>query len=86
MFSVQSMEVITTKSDKGGSIWKLETDSGPKSLKLLHRRPTRSMFSLGAQEYLVDVQKARVPPIVKTKDGENYIEAGGQVMVCCRMD
>ena len=76
MFSVQSMEVITTKPDKGGSIWKLETDSGPKSLKLLHRRPTRSMFSLGAQEYLVDVQKARVPPIVKTKDGENYIEAG----------
>ena len=76
MFSVQSMQGVTTKPDKGGSIWKIETNSGPKSLKLLHRRPTRSMFSLGAQEYLVDVKKARVPPIVKTKDGENYVEAG----------
>lgn len=76
--SVKSMTCITTKSDKGGAIWKLETDAGPKSLKLLHRRPTRSMFSLGAQEYLVDVQKANVPPLVKTKDGENYVVMGGK--------
>lgn len=78
-FSVQSMEVVTTKPDKGGSIWKLQTDSGPKSLKLLHRTPARSMFSLGAQNYLVDVQKARVPAIVKTKDGEDFIEAGDKL-------
>lgn len=78
-FSVQSIQVVTTKPDKGGSIWKLETSSGPKSLKLLHRRPTRSMFSLGAQEYLVNVKEARVPPIVKTKDGNNYVEAGGKL-------
>lgn len=74
--SVKSMEIITTKSDKGGAIWKLETSSGPKSLKLLHRRPTRSMFSLGAQEYLVKEKKARVPGLIKTKDGKNYVEAG----------
>lgn len=78
-FSVKSMVVVTTKSDKGGAIWKLETSAGPKSFKLLHRRPTRSLFSLGAQEYLVDVQKAKVPPIVKTKDGQNYVEAGGKL-------
>jgi CotS family spore coat protein len=77
--SVRSIQIVTTKPDKGGAIWKLETNSGPKSLKLLHRRPTRSLFSLGAQEYLVDVQKARVPPIVKTKDGSNYVEAGGKL-------
>ena len=82
-FSIQSMQVITTKSDKGGAIWKIETSSGPKSLKLLHRRPARSLFSLGAQEYLVEVQGARVPAIIKTKDGNNYVEAGGKVMVCC---
>ena len=76
--SVKSMTCITTKSDKGGAIWKLETDAGPKSLKLLHRRPTRSMFSLGAQEYLVNVQKANVPPLVKTKDGEDYLVMGGK--------
>ncbi|MCM3652576.1 CotS family spore coat protein [Metabacillus litoralis] len=78
-FSVQSIQVITTKADKGGLIWKLETSAGPKSLKILHRRPTRSLFSLGAQEYLVDVKEARVPPIVKTKDGHNYVEAGGKL-------
>ena len=78
-FSIQSMQVITTKSDKGGAIWKIETSSGPKSLKLLHRRPTRSLFSLGAQEYLVEVQGARVPAIIKTKDGNNYVEAGGKL-------
>jgi CotS family spore coat protein len=76
---VSKMEVITTKADKGGLIWKIETDKGPKSLKLLHRRPTRSLFSLGAQEYFVDVKKARVPPIVKTKDGMNYVEAGNKL-------
>jgi len=78
-FKVYSMFVVTTKSDKGGAIWKLETSAGPKSLKLLHRRPSRSIFSLGAQEYLVEVQKASVPPIIKTKDGENFVEAGGKL-------
>lgn len=78
-FSVNSMQVVTTKSDKGGSIWKLETSQGPKSLKLLHRQPARSLFSLGAQEYLVNEQKANVPPIIKTKDGQNFVEAGGKL-------
>ncbi|WP_338470759.1 CotS family spore coat protein [Niallia sp. XMNu-256] len=78
-FSWQSMEVMATKPFKGGVIWRVETSAGPKSLKLLHRRPARSLFSLGAQEYLVDVQKAKVPPIVKTKDGQNYVEAGGKL-------
>ncbi|NUK30407.1 CotS family spore coat protein [Parageobacillus sp. VR-IP] len=78
-FSVKSIQVVATKHEKGGAIWKIETNKGPKSLKLLHRRPTRSLFSLGAQEYLVDVKHARVPPIVKTKDGTNYVEAGGKL-------
>lgn len=77
--SVKSMQVVTTKPDKGGSIWRMETDKGPKSLKLLHRRPSRSLFSLGAQEYLVGIKQARVPPIYKTKSGENYVEAGGKL-------
>lgn len=76
---VKSMDIVTTKADKGGAIWKIETDQGPFGFKLLHRRPTRSLFSLGAQEYLVDDKGARVPPIFKTKDGENYVEAGGKL-------
>lgn len=78
-FSVKNIQVVTTKADKGGSIWKLETNKGTKSLKLLHRRPSRSLFCLGAQEYLVHVQKARVPEIIKTKDGNNFVEAGGKL-------
>ena len=76
---VNSMQVVTTKPDKGGAIWKIETNAGPKSFKLLHRRPTRSMFSLGAQKYLVEVQEARVPAIIRTKNDEEYVEAGGKL-------
>lgn len=78
-FKVNSMEVITTKADKGGLIWKINTTKGPKSLKILHRRPTRSLFSIGAQEYLVNVKKARIPAIVKTKTGANTVEMGGKI-------
>ncbi|WP_036833912.1 CotS family spore coat protein [Pontibacillus litoralis] len=76
---VHQIEIVTTKPDKGGAIWKIETNQGPMSFKLLHRRPTRSMFSLGAQEYVVDVKQARVPPIIQTKDGKNFVEAGGKL-------
>ncbi len=77
--NVSHMEVITTKADKGGLIWKIDTDKGPMSLKILHRRPTRSLFSLGAQEYLVVEKNAKVPPIIKTKTGENFVEMGGKL-------
>lgn len=75
---IKNMVCVTTKADKGGAIWKLETDRGPKSLKLLHRRPERSLFSLAAQEYLV-AAKARVPEIIPTKSGAKYVEAGGKL-------
>ncbi|WP_034741497.1 CotS family spore coat protein [Halalkalibacter wakoensis] len=77
--TVRSYVVMATKADKGGLIWKIETDKGPFSLKVLHRRPTRSLFSLGAQAYLVEEKKARVPPIYKTKTGEDFVEAGGKL-------
>ncbi|MCP3029434.1 CotS family spore coat protein [Halobacillus sp. A5] len=77
--SVKDRTLIATKDEQGGAIWKINTDKGPFSLKLLHRRPTKSKFSLGAQEYLVEVRKARVPAIFKTKQGENYVERGGKL-------
>ncbi len=45
-FKVTQMEVITTKADKGGFIWKIETDEGPKSLKILHRRRREAYLAL----------------------------------------
>ncbi|RKL65691.1 spore coat protein CotS [Salipaludibacillus neizhouensis] len=78
-FKVNQMEVMATKEEKGGLIWKIETDQGPKSLKILHRRPIRSLFSIGAQEYLRKIKKARVPSIVKTNTGENTVEMGGKI-------
>ncbi|GAE36508.1 CotS family spore coat protein [Halalkalibacter akibai] len=77
--NVTNRTVVATKADKGGLIWKIETNKGPFSLKVLHRRPTRSLFSLGAQQYLVEEKDARVPPIFKTKSGENFIEMGGKL-------
>ncbi|MBD0381556.1 CotS family spore coat protein [Paenibacillus sedimenti] len=77
---VQSKTLITTKPDKGGAIWKLATDKGPRSLKLLHRLPSRSHFSIGAQDYLVK-KGARVPALVRTKDNKLYVEAGGKAWI-----
>ncbi|WP_096199108.1 CotS family spore coat protein [Bacillus sp. FJAT-45350] len=77
--TVSDMEVINVKSHKGGAIWRIDTDKGPRSLKLLHRRPTRSLFSLGAQEYLVKEKHARIPQIIPTVDRELYVEMGGKL-------
>lgn len=75
--SVSSMVLITAKPDKGGAIWRIDTDKGPRSIKVLHRTPNRSLFSIGAQDYLVK-QGARVPALIPTTDGELYVNAGGK--------
>lgn len=73
---VSSMVLITSKPDKGGAIWRIETNHGSRSLKVLHRTPARSLFSIGAQQYLVD-QGARVPALISTVENKVYVEAGG---------
>jgi CotS family spore coat protein len=77
---VRNKRLITSKPDKGGAIWKIDTDKGPRSLKLLHREPARSLFSVGAQDYLVK-KGARVPALVRTKDKKLYVEAGGKIWI-----
>lgn len=77
---VSSMVLITSKPDKGGAIWRIDTDKGPRSLKVLHRIPSRSLFSIGAQQYLVE-QGARVPALIPTMENENYVEAGGKLWI-----
>ncbi|MHA6481912.1 CotS family spore coat protein [Paenibacillus sp. strain BS8-2] len=78
--SISNMQLITSKPDKGGAIWRIDTNHGPRSLKVLHRTPQRSLFSVGAQEYVVG-KGARVPGIIKTKEGHNSIEAGGKLWI-----
>ncbi|MFD0675757.1 MULTISPECIES: CotS family spore coat protein [unclassified Paenibacillus] len=77
---VNEMILITSKPDKGGAIWKIGTNKGNRSIKVLHRRPQRSLFSIGAQEYMAGVG-ARVPSFIPTKDGNNYVEAGGKMWI-----
>lgn len=77
---VYDKTLITSKPDKGGAIWKIGTDKGPRSLKLLHRKPTRSLFSVGAQNYVVK-QGARVPELKPTKSGALHVEKGGKVWI-----
>lgn len=77
---VDGMTLITSKPDKGGAIWKIETDKGPRSLKVLHREPRRSLFSVYAQQWLVE-QGARVPALIRTKAGELYVEAGHKLWI-----
>lgn len=78
--SVSQMTLITSKPDKGGAIWKIETNHGPRSIKVLHRQPERSLFSVGAQEYLVK-QGARVPALIATKSNELHVVAGGKMWI-----
>ncbi len=78
--NVSSMTLITSKPDKGGAIWRIETNRGPRSLKVLHRTPQRSLFSVGAQEYVVS-KGARVPGIIHTKDRRNSVVAGGKLWI-----
>jgi CotS family spore coat protein len=78
--SVSGIQVITTKPDKGGAIWRIETNKGPRSLKLLHRESARSLFSVGAQAYLVS-QGARVPALVPSLTGENYVLVEGRLWI-----
>jgi CotS family spore coat protein len=77
---VNNMIMITSKPDKGGAIWQIDTKKGMRSLKVLHRTPERSLFSVGAQEYIVN-QGARVPKLILSKSGENCVEAGGKLWI-----
>lgn len=78
--NVSDMTLITSKPDKGGAIWKIETNHGPRSIKVLHRQPSRSLFSIGAQVYVVE-QGARVPALIPTKDNNLFVEAGGKAWI-----
>lgn len=77
---VSGRTLITSKPDKGGAIWQIETDKGPRSLKLLHRNPERSLFSVGLQDYVVK-QGARVPALIPAKDGKLFVEKGGKLWI-----
>ncbi len=77
---VKNMLMVTSKPDKGGAIWRIDTNKGPRSLKVLHRTPERSLFSVRAQEYLVK-QGARVPKLIPAKSGETFVEAGGKLWI-----
>ncbi|MDB4898076.1 MAG: CotS family spore coat protein [Firmicutes bacterium] len=77
---VGDMTVMATKPEKGGAIWRIETDRGPRSLKLLHRPAARSLFSVGLQDYLVK-RKARVPALIPAKDGALSVELDGKLWI-----
>lgn len=79
-FQVNDILLITSKPDKGGAIWKISTSKGNLSIKCLHRRPRRSLFSVGAQAYMSGLGH-RVPSFIPTKEGHYYVEAGGKLWI-----
>lgn len=77
---VRTKTLISSNPDIGRAIWKIETDIGPRCLKILHRQPIKSLFSVGAQDYVVK-RGGRVPEINKTKEGFLYVEKGGKLWI-----
>ncbi|WNR46230.1 CotS family spore coat protein [Paenibacillus roseipurpureus] len=77
---VHDMLLVTSKPDKGGAIWKIATNKGNLSIKCLHRRPRRSLFSVGAQKYMSELGH-RVPSFIPTKEGNYFVEAGGKLWI-----
>lgn len=77
------MMVVATKPEKGGAIWYVKAKKGSYSLKVLHRTPERSLFSIAAQDYLVK-KKARVPALVPDKNGRLYVEKNGKLWIVCQ--
>jgi CotS family spore coat protein len=78
--TMSAMQVMATKPEKGGAIWRIETNRGRRSLKLLHRPPPRSLFSIGLQDYLVK-QGARVPALIPAKNRQLSVELDGKLWI-----
>jgi hypothetical protein len=79
--NVSGWKLAATKPEKGwGAIWRIETDQGPRSFKLLHRPFERNRFSIYAQEYLTS-RKARVAPLVPARDGQLYAIVEGRMFI-----
>lgn len=79
---VSGMSLAATKPEKGwGAIWRIETDQGPRSFKLLHRPFERNLFSIHAQEYLTQ-RKFRVAPLVQSKKGQLYAVVDNRMFIC----
>lgn len=77
---IDSWQVMATKPEFGGAIWRIETDHGPRSFKILHRPPARSLFSVAAQDYLVG-RGARVPALIPTTTGEICAVFEGKMVI-----
>lgn len=78
---VTGWTVAATKPEKGwGAIWRIDTNRGPRALKLLHRPFERNLFSIGAQQYLVR-RKARVAPLVPARDGRLFTVVDGRMFI-----
>jgi CotS family spore coat protein len=75
-----AMQVMATKPEFGGAIWRIETNKGPRSIKQLHRPIPRSLFSVYAQVYLKE-KGARVPAIIPTKDGRMAVAKGEKLWI-----
>lgn len=81
---VSGMTLAATKPEKGwGAIWRIETDQGPRSFKLLHRPFERNLFSIHAQEYLTQ-QKFRVAPLVPSREGTLYSVLANRMFICTK--
>jgi spore coat protein I len=72
-FTIENIEIV--QSGQMTLVWKVHTDCGVKCLKRIHRPEKKSLFSIGAQDYLAN-KGVHVPAITKTKTGELFKKYG----------
>lgn len=78
--TARSIELITYKRKQGAGVWRVQTDQGPKSVKLSSRLLDRCRFMTDAIEHL-SRRGARVPALHRTRNGEPFAVVGGQALV-----
>lgn len=79
-FSIQPSSIRIIQSGGMKTVWKIASPQGSFCLKRLRHPIDKVHFSIQAQHFLAS-KKANVPAIIKTKEGNLYVENNAQVFV-----
>ncbi|HLO04036.1 MAG TPA: CotS family spore coat protein [Symbiobacteriaceae bacterium] len=77
--AVDSMDLVAWKKQQQAGVWRVETKSGTRCVKLSSRPLDRCRFTADAHEHLT-ARGARVPALYRTLTGEPFAQVGEQAL------